>query len=106
MAQLAPATAIAAKHHDSLPSTNALRAGRRPRRRAGGLWVTAGEQTTGRGRRGRAWTTGAGNLAASLLLIDPAPPDVAAALSFVAALALHQAVDRPCRAGRRPSGWR
>ena len=39
---------------------------------AGPLWVTAGEQTEGRGRRGRAWMTGGGNLAASLLLVDPA----------------------------------
>ena len=59
---------------------------------AGGLWVTAGEQTAGRGRRGRAWTTGAGNLAASLMLIDPAPRAVAPTVSFVAAVALHQAV--------------
>ena len=68
---------------------------------AGGLWVTAGEQTAGRGRRGRAWTTGAGNLAASLMLIDPAPRAVAATLSFVAAVALHQAVVDVAGPGRR-----
>ena len=50
----------------------------------GGLWVVAGEQTAGRGRRGRAWATPAGNLAATLLLIDPAEPAVAATLGFVA----------------------
>ena len=44
---------------------------------AGNLWVTAREQSAGRGRRGRGWTTGSGNLAASLLLIDPAPPAIA-----------------------------
>ncbi len=38
------------------------------------------------------WTTGAGNLAASLMLLDPAPPEVAPTVSFVAAVALHQAV--------------
>jgi BirA family transcriptional regulator, biotin operon repressor / biotin---[acetyl-CoA-carboxylase] ligase len=80
------------EHHDSLTSTNAhamtaARAGA-----AGGLWVTAREQTAGRGRRGRQWTTGAGNLAASLMLIDPAPRAVAPTLAFVAAVALHQAV--------------
>lgn len=59
---------------------------------AGGLWVTASTQSDGRGRRGRAWSTEPGNLAASLLLIDPAPPAVAATLSFVAGVALHLAV--------------
>jgi BirA family biotin operon repressor/biotin-[acetyl-CoA-carboxylase] ligase len=53
--------------------------------------VTAGEQTEGRGRRGRGWTTGGGNLAASLLLIDPAEPALSATISFVAGVALHQA---------------
>jgi BirA family biotin operon repressor/biotin-[acetyl-CoA-carboxylase] ligase len=33
-----------------------------------------------------------GNLAASLMLVDPAPVDVAPTISFVAAVALHQAV--------------
>jgi BirA family biotin operon repressor/biotin-[acetyl-CoA-carboxylase] ligase len=49
-------------------------------------------QEAGRGRRGRAWSSPAGNLYASLLLTDPAPPAIAAQLSFVAALALHDAV--------------
>jgi len=80
------------KAFDALPSTNAeafalARAGE-----DSGLWVTAAEQSAGRGRRGRAWTTSRGNLAASLLLIDPAPPAVAATISFVAGVALHQAV--------------
>ncbi len=78
--------------HDELPSSSgeALAAARRGE--AGGLWITAGAQTAGRGRRGRAWSTEPGNLAASLLLIDPAPPAVAATLSFVAAVALHRAI--------------
>ncbi len=80
------------EHHDSLPSTNAHALAAARSGAAGNLWVTAGEQTAGRGRRGRSWTTGAGNLAASLMLIDPAPREVAATLSFVAAVALHQAV--------------
>ena len=80
------------ERHDSLPSTNAHALAAARAGAAGGLWVTAGEQTAGRGRRGRAWMTGGGNLAASLLLIDPAPRTVAATISFVAAVALHQAV--------------
>jgi BirA family transcriptional regulator, biotin operon repressor / biotin---[acetyl-CoA-carboxylase] ligase len=78
--------------HESLPSTNVrafelARAGD-----LGNVWVTAEIQTAGRGRRGRAWSTEPGNLAASLLLIDPAPPDIAATVSFPAGLALHQAI--------------
>ena len=58
----------------------------------GPLWVTAAEQTAGRGRRGRPFVSERGNLYASLLLTDPSPADRAAELSFVAALALHDAV--------------
>jgi BirA family biotin operon repressor/biotin-[acetyl-CoA-carboxylase] ligase len=93
---------------ESLPSTNgqafaAARAGEPDL-----LWVTADEQTAGRGRRGRPWTTGGGNLAASLLLIDPAPAAIAATVSFVAGIALHQAVVEiagPATADRLALKW-
>ncbi len=55
---------------------------------AGPLWITAAQQTAGRGRRGRVWEAGAGNLAASLLLRPTAPQAVIGQLSFVAALAV------------------
>jgi BirA family transcriptional regulator, biotin operon repressor / biotin---[acetyl-CoA-carboxylase] ligase len=58
----------------------------------GPLWIVARRQTCGRGRRGRAWVSDPGNLYASLLLTDPAPADRAAELSFVAALAVHDAI--------------
>src|SRR5579871_3882892 len=58
----------------------------------GPLWITARAQTAGRGRRGRTWVSEPGNLYATLLLIDPAPPERAAQLSFVAALAVHDAI--------------
>ena len=78
--------------HDTIGSTNAealhlARAGER-----GPLWVVAKRQTAGRGRRGRAWVSEPGNLYASLLLTDPASPERCAELSFVAALALHDAI--------------
>jgi BirA family biotin operon repressor/biotin-[acetyl-CoA-carboxylase] ligase len=78
--------------HDIIGSTNGealalARAGDR-----GPVWVTASSQTAGRGRRGRAWVSEPGNLYASLLLTDPSPPQRAAELSFVAALAVHDAV--------------
>jgi len=77
--------------HESLPSTSSRGLAQAHAGDPGGLWITAGEQTAGRGRRGRGWTTGGGNLAASLLLIDPAEPPLAATISFVAGVALHQA---------------
>ena len=77
---------------ETLPSTSAEALALARTGEPGGLWITAGEQSRGRGRRGRAWTTGHGNLAASLLLIDPSPVPVSATLSFVAGIAVHQAV--------------
>ncbi len=60
----------------------------------GNLWITARRQLGGRGRRGRPWVSEAGNLYASLLLIDPAPGHALASLPLVAALAVHGAIAR------------
>jgi BirA family biotin operon repressor/biotin-[acetyl-CoA-carboxylase] ligase len=78
--------------YDTLPSTNAqaLVVARNGER--GPLWVVAREQTAGRGRRGNAWSSPPGNLYATLLLTDPAPPESAPQLSFTAVLALHDAI--------------
>jgi BirA family biotin operon repressor/biotin-[acetyl-CoA-carboxylase] ligase len=53
----------------------------------GPLWITAGTQTAGRGRRGRAWVSPVGNLSSTLLLKPERPVAECAQLSFVAALA-------------------
>jgi len=76
---------------DFVDSTNAeaLRLARAGER--GPLWIIAKEQSAGRGRRGRAWLSPAGNLHATLMLTDAAPPAVAPQLGFVAGLALHDA---------------
>ncbi|MDQ6703393.1 MAG: biotin--[acetyl-CoA-carboxylase] ligase [Pseudomonadota bacterium] len=58
----------------------------------GRLWVVADTQTGGRGRNGRVWSSPKGNLYASLLLIDPAPPRRAAELGFVAGVATAHAL--------------
>ena len=50
------------------------------------------EQTAGRGRRGRRWSSPPGNLYASLILRPDAAPDRAAQLGFVAALAVADAL--------------
>jgi BirA family biotin operon repressor/biotin-[acetyl-CoA-carboxylase] ligase len=59
----------------------------------GRLWIVAASQESGRGRRGRAWATPAGNLAATLLLIGGLEVKLAATLGFVAGLSLAEALD-------------
>lgn len=58
----------------------------------GDVWYAALKQTAGRGRRGRAWETPAGNLAASLLIVPDCDPAIAATLGFVAGVALNRAL--------------
>src|SRR5690348_13787537 len=58
----------------------------------GPLWITARSQSAGRGRRGSHWISPPGNLYATLLLTEPSSPEQAPQLSFVSALALHDAV--------------
>jgi BirA family biotin operon repressor/biotin-[acetyl-CoA-carboxylase] ligase len=95
MMQLDPrasAAGVRLVSHELLTSTNIealtlARAGER-----GPLWVTAGRQSAGRGRHGRTWTSEPGNLFASLLLTEPAPPEHWPELSFVAALAIHDTI--------------
>ena len=75
-------------HHETLVSTNdtamaALRAGD-----AGGLFIVAARQTSGRGRQGRAWVSPPGNLHATLALRDPSQLVDAPQLGFVAGVAL------------------
>lgn len=55
-------------------------------------WILALRQTAGRGRRGRAWSDPAGNFSATLVMRPADTPDRAALRSFVAALALFDAV--------------
>lgn len=61
------------------------------------IWIWAREQTAGRGRRARAWKSGADDLTATLLLrpsaLRPtARPGESATLSYAAALALSDAL--------------
>jgi BirA family biotin operon repressor/biotin-[acetyl-CoA-carboxylase] ligase len=88
----ASAAGVRLLSYDEIDSTNAeaLRLMRQGER--GPLWVTAQRQSAGRGRRGRTWVSVAGNLHASLLLADPGPAEHWPQLSFVAALAAHDAV--------------
>ncbi len=59
---------------------------------AGEVWFAALKQTAGRGRRGRAWETPSGNLAASLMIVPDCDPAITATLGFVAGVALNRAL--------------
>ncbi|RYE07963.1 MAG: biotin--[acetyl-CoA-carboxylase] ligase [Hyphomicrobiales bacterium] len=59
----------------------------------GEIWFAALKQTAGRGRRGRAWETPSGNLAASLMIVPDCDPAIAATLGFVAGVALNRALN-------------
>src|ERR1700741_643451 len=78
--------------HEGLVSTNAEAVSLAGQGERGPVWVTAGRQTGGRGRRGRNWVSEPGNLFATLLLTDHAPPEHWPELAFVVALATHDAV--------------
>lgn len=73
--------------YESLDSTNAEARRRAEAGDLGPVWIATDRQTAGRGRRGRAWETGSGNLAATLLTRTDKSAGEAAQLSFVAALA-------------------
>jgi BirA family biotin operon repressor/biotin-[acetyl-CoA-carboxylase] ligase len=91
--QLDPAAAdFRLSAYETLSSTNTEALARARAGEAGPLWVTARQQTAGRGRHGKEWVSTPGNLYATLLVCDPAAPERAPELSFVAALAVHDAV--------------
>lgn len=79
--------------HASVGSTNALALEQARDGDLGNLWIVSKKQESGRGRRGRAWATPEGNLAATLLVVLTENLQHAATLGFVAGLALSQALD-------------
>jgi len=78
------------ERHASIDSTNAEIARRAAQGEPAGLAVMAREQTKGRGRSGRSWSTGGTDLALSLLLRPNMAPGEAAAIGFVAALGVFE----------------
>jgi BirA family biotin operon repressor/biotin-[acetyl-CoA-carboxylase] ligase len=92
LAEAAAAKEFRLLSFDSLGSTNDEAMQRARAGDPGRLWIVARQQSGGRGRQGRPWVSPPGNLHASLLLVDPAPPAVAPQLGFVAGVALAQAI--------------
>jgi BirA family biotin operon repressor/biotin-[acetyl-CoA-carboxylase] ligase len=87
---------------ETIGSTNAEALARAQAGERDPLVVVAERQSAGRGRRGREWVSEAGNLYATLLVIDPAPAVASPQICFVAALALYDAVLDAC-AGLAPA---
>ena len=79
---------------DQLDSTNAEARRRAEAGEAGPLWITARRQSQGRGRRGREWASQDGNLFATLLHVVSKSPAEAAQITFIAALAVADLLDR------------
>lgn len=71
---------------------------------AGRVWIVADEQTSGRGRHGRSWSSPPGNLYASALIVDPCETVVATEIGFVAGVALRRAL-ADAGAGRAALKW-
>ena len=78
---------------DAIDSTNAEARRRAEAGEGGPLWFTAAEQTAGRGRRGRAWSSRPGNLAATLLMSTGRNPADVVRIAFVAGLAVADLAD-------------
>jgi BirA family biotin operon repressor/biotin-[acetyl-CoA-carboxylase] ligase len=74
-------------HFESIGSTNDEARRLAVSGDAGPVWITADEQTAGRGRRGHVWVSPKGNLMSTLLLNPRAPAAECAQLSFVSAIA-------------------
>jgi len=90
---------------DSIDSTNEEARRMALAGEAGPVWISAAQQSAGRGRRGRGWETPSGNLAATLLLRPDRSPGEAAQLSFVAALAASDVVHALAPTGRIEVKW-
>ncbi|MDQ8030236.1 MAG: biotin--[acetyl-CoA-carboxylase] ligase [Brevundimonas sp.] len=79
---------------DQIDSTNAEARRRAEAGETGPLWIAARRQSAGRGRRGRAWEGNTGNLFSTLLTTTRKPPAEAAQVTFIAALAVADLLDR------------
>ena len=73
-------------------STNAHAARLAQQGTVGPIWILGLAQTAARGRRGRHWDMAPGNFAATLLMAPQGAPATVALRSFVAALALYDAL--------------
>lgn len=88
---------------DAVDSTNDEARRRAAAGCAAPFWVIAGRQLAGRGRQGRTWTEGEGNLYATLLTRPEAGARQGALLSFAACLAVAELFE--AHGGRTALKW-
>lgn len=81
---------------DDVGSTNQEALRRAKGGHATPLWISANSQTAGRGRSGRSWVSQPGNLFASALMSFSSELRHLPAISLVAGVALHDAIDQIC----------
>lgn len=79
---------VGAHFYSTLDSTNAFAKEKAEHGERGPIWIVAGEQSAGRGRSGRNWTSLPGNLYCSLLFAPGIAPNDIAPLPFIVALAV------------------
>ncbi len=91
--------------YDEIGSTSAEARKRFDRGERGPIWILAELQTDGYGRRGSAWRQKPGDLAATFLTRAPGPRARVGELSFVAALAIYEALERVCDGARLSIKW-
>ncbi len=82
--------------YETLGSTNAEAIHRAAEGLRGPKWFLTREQTQSRARRGRSWGSGTGNFSASLLIRPEGGSEQAVLRSFIAALALREALVEIC----------
>ncbi|VEJ45388.1 biotin--[acetyl-CoA-carboxylase] ligase [Bartonella vinsonii] len=85
--------------YGSVDSTNLIAQQKAQAGHRGYLWVVAQEQSQGRARRARTWSSPRGNLYSSLLLIDDIVHQTAAQLGFVAGVSVVEAVKQFVKEG-------
>jgi len=91
-----PIAATTIVEFETIDSTNTEAHRRALAGERGPLWIRADRQEAGRGRSGRAWASPAGNLSATYLFVHDGPSNRLHQLSFVAGLALFDAVHAAC----------
>lgn len=90
---------------DEVDSTMLEARRRAERGETGPVWLVARRQTEGRGRRGRSWLSGEGNLLTTYLFATDRPPAEMALLGFAAGLAIAETLEASGAQGQVRLKW-
>lgn len=83
---------VGALFYEECSSTNTVAGELAAAGQSGPVWITAGTQSAGRGRKGRTWTSETGNLYTSLLLAPNLQAKDLGPIPFIVALAIRDAL--------------